>query len=386
MTMPGKRSHRFNLSAPRDTPISFHLFAPPTPASAVADRIFNDPESWNAGLTKDWDMIDQFPSVPSGPDSADFTTLKPFTSKFKLPVRPDLVSPESELESDIESYNWEGVKDKGEGDDVPFITLNLDSRPGKDKVTQLDRMSILWTHGNLFRAFPSPLASASVSAPTSPTTDAPSLGLFQPPHPLSPTLTPCSARLSHFSPLRSASKSATWSVLEYYGVTLPDTPRTPRDLPAVRSSESASASFLCVPSHPAAPPPPVPSLSATVATPPPPAPVPKAAPPASRAPTPTPTSTTHQGGCAPSARARSGSVRPLPSIPFQVQLPPVPPLDLPASRTRRARAHTTGIRSLPMPPTPPPKDTLPAPHSRPQTFPKPAAVPNMRHQAALSLG
>ncbi|KAJ6503005.1 hypothetical protein DFH09DRAFT_450132 [Mycena vulgaris] len=382
--MAGKRSQRFNLSAPRDTPIPVHLYAPATPASAIADRIFNDPESWNAetrlGLSKDdiaaWDVIEQFPVVPSGPESADFT-LKPFTNKFRLPVHPDLVSPESDLESDSEtSYNWRGVEEKG--GDVPFITFNLD-RLEKDKVTELDRMSVLWAHGNLFRAFPSPLACAS--APASPTTDAP-MGLFQrpisPPH-RSPTPSPRSALFPHFSPLRRSSKSATWGILEYYGVSLPETPCTPHDPPRT------SAQFLHVPSHPSGPPPPVPSLVATaapqkavapttapkdtlvIATPVPAADAQKAAPATALPTTRTsgvPTPTAQQGESV--ARAR---LRPLPSIPPQ------------ASRSR-PRTNTTTIRRLP--PTPPPKDP-PAYHSRPLTMPRPAPLPNLRHRTALSL-
>jgi hypothetical protein len=344
-----QRRHGFSLSAPRDTPLVGHL-APGTPASAVADRIFNDPESWNAetrlGLTKDdvaaWDMLDQFPEVPSGPDSADFT-LKPFTSKFRLTPRPDLRSPESELESDTETtmYTWEGVKAKEKGDEVPVIDITFSvERPGKEKVTPLDRMSILWAHGNLFRAFPSPLG-VSPPASASPATETPL-------HHSTPT--PRSAFVPHPSPLRAASKSATWGILEYYGVSPPNTPRTADALPP--SQLSSSARSLRVPSRPSRPPPPVPSLPATVAKTRPATSVPSAARPApldSRTPT-----TAVRG------RARSGSVRPLPSIPQQV--PPVPTLDPPESWSR-PRANTTNVRSLP--PTPPPKDL----HSRHRTVP-----------------
>ncbi|KAJ7479895.1 hypothetical protein FB451DRAFT_1240116 [Mycena latifolia] len=374
--MAGKRSHHFNLSAPRDTPLPLHLCAPRTPASAIADRIFNDPESWNAetrlGLSKEdiaaWDTIEQFPAVPSGPESADFT-LKPFTNKFRLPVRPDLVSPESELESDSETYTWKGVKEKGE--ELPFITFNFE-RPGKDKVTEGDRMSVLWARGNLFRAFPSP-----ASAPASPATDAP-MGLFQcpmsPPH-ASPTSTPRSSLGPHFPALRRASKSATWSILEYYGAYLPETPRTAGDPTAPR----ASAQFLRVPSQPSVPPPPVPNL--------PPAPGTQKAKAALAAPKSAPATEprislasappTRQGGS--SARARSGTVRPLPPIP---RVPPVRPVEPPAWSPPRATASIRRLPPTPGPP-PPPKD-VPA-HPRPLTIPQPAPFPNTRHQAALSL-
>ncbi|KAJ7848066.1 hypothetical protein B0H13DRAFT_2404774 [Mycena leptocephala] len=320
-----------------------------TPASAVADRIFNDPESWNAetrlGLTKDdvaaWDMLDQFPEVPSGPDSADFT-LKPFTSKFRLTPRPDLRSPESELESDTETtmYTWEGVKAKEKGDEVPVIDITFSvERPGKEKVTPLDRMSILWAHGNLFRAFPSPLG-VSPPASASPATETPL-------HHSTPT--PRSAFVPHPSPLRAASKSATWGILEYYGVSPPNTPRTADALPP--SQLSSSARSLRVPSRPSRPPPPVPSLPATVAK--------------TRPATSVPSATSRASGLKDAyyRRSRSGTLwfRTASSVhsaagaagayarPPRVVEPP-------------AREHHN-VRSLP--PTPPPKDL----HSRHRTVP-----------------
>ncbi|KAJ6629931.1 hypothetical protein B0H10DRAFT_1985871 [Mycena sp. CBHHK59/15] len=356
--MAGKRSQRrLDLSAPRASPISVHLNATPTtPASALADRIFNDPQSWNRdtppGTSKDelatWDVIDQFPTVPSGPDSADFL-LKPFTNKFRLAVRPDIMSPESELESDSETvYGWEGIKEKT--DDMPSIILTLDRpRMDKDKVTQLDRMSVLWSHGNLFRAFPSPLTAAS--APTSPVGDVSALGPFQrplSPHHLAPTPTPRSPFKPLSSPLRSAACSTTWSILEYYDVNFPQTPLTARDsAPRLRASARRS---MRVPSHPSVPPPPVP-----------PPPLKKDVP-APAAPTSLnpglPISTPMRGASIPAARP---GVRPLPSIPRQ---PPPPALSLsPLQTGGRLRANTTtGIRSLP--PTPPPKDVrlLTVPH------------------------
>ncbi|KAJ7726262.1 hypothetical protein DFH07DRAFT_1001776 [Mycena maculata] len=406
--MAAKRTHRnaFNLGQPRDAPISVHLYTPSTPASAIADRIFNDPQSWNAlGLTRDdiaaWDMIDQFPAVPSGPDSADFT-LRPFTNKFRLSVRPDILSPESGSESESSEsstetlVNWEGVKEKDKAEEgAPCIILNVADPPkrAKDRVAHLDRMSLLWAQGNLFRAFPSPLASGCASAPTSPATDAP-LGLFQRPvsspaaHP-SPTLTPRSAFKphAHFSPLRTPNaNSATWSVLEYYGVNAPETPRTARDAPA--------SQFLRVPVHPAAPPPPPPVPTPAPAPAPTStsgargrgrslAPAPSSAHARSLAPAP---SSAHARSLTPtpalpSGRARS-SVRPLPSIPRAAPTPvppvPVPVLDPPV-RWTRPRANTTSIRSLP--PTPPPKY---APSRRPLTIPEPP-LPATRHQTALSL-
>ncbi|KAJ7131738.1 hypothetical protein C8R43DRAFT_956949 [Mycena crocata] len=453
-SMAGKRttsiSHRqrFALNAPRDAPIAVHLYGttPSTPASALADRIFNDPESWGpetrVGLTKEdvaaWDVIDQFPAVPSGPDSAQFSAdfmLKPFTNKFRL-VRPDIMSPESELESSSSESEhaaypsrWEGVKEKeGERADdvVPFITLNLESlQPAKvrDKVTPLDRMSILWAHGNLFRAFPSPSTiEGCASAPTSPASAESPLGagLFQRPlsasvHPSPPMSSPRSAFTPHFSPspLRTASTanatSATWSMLEYYGLSLPETPRTARDASTRRRSRSASH-FLRVPSHPdAPPPPPVPSLPSDV-TPLKSAPAP--APKATLAPATITKAATQcripptrrEGASLPVARGRPAKmVRPLPAI------PPVPPLDPPASwrrprtdpssmRSSYTKASSSShIRSLPMPPTPPPKDAPVVPQkdfpllqpTRPLTIPQraPPGLPATasRHHAALSL-
>ncbi|KAJ7199592.1 hypothetical protein GGX14DRAFT_467572 [Mycena pura] len=341
--MPRKRVQRFNLTAPRDTPIAVHLYGagPSTPASAVADRIFNDPESWKAdtrlGLSKDdvaaWDLLDQFPAVPSGPDSADFT-LKPFTNRFKLSVRPDLASPESELESDTETLcAWEGVKDKNTPEAVPFITFSRAA--STDKVANLDHMSVLLSHSNIFRAFPSPLTPAPASASPSPDV---TLGLFR-----TPASTPCSAFVPLHSPLRSeSSKSTTWSILEYYGATTPETPRSAALATVAVTASGAPASSVPtpprlpnVPAAPSAPPPPVPS-------------VPVKAPPASaRAPPRTPTS--RQG-------ARSGSIRPLPPIPLDAPSASVPPLAPPKSWSRPRATTISVLRRLP-PPPPPPKDT-----------------------------
>ncbi|KAJ6572057.1 hypothetical protein B0H19DRAFT_1065049 [Mycena capillaripes] len=379
-SMAGKRTHRFNLNAPRDTPLAVHFYTPSTPASAIADRIFNDPESWKTEtrfeLSKEdvaaWEMFDHLPEVPSGPDSADFTlTLKPFTHKFKLNPRPDLMSPESDLESDTETpHTWEGVNAKDKVDEVPFITFSV-VRPGMDKLIPSDRMSILWAHGNLFR---SPHLYAS--PPASPATDA---TLGRPSSPLNPSTasTPRSAFVPHASPLGKASKSATWSILEYYGVSLPETPRTADST----SFRRASAHFLHIPSQPSAPPPPVPRLPATATTTTTPSAVAissaaseTASPslPAARAPT--PPSTTGQGRTLPANRAHSGSVRPLPAIPKQA--PPVPSLDPPTAWSR-PRASTTNVRSLPVPPIPPSHRSL--------TIPQPAPLPTTRHKAALSL-
>ncbi|KAJ7450254.1 hypothetical protein B0H11DRAFT_321516 [Mycena galericulata] len=442
----------FTLNVPRTPlPVPMHLYGTPsTPASALADRIFNDPESWNADTRT---LIDQFPAVPSGPESAATSTgfatptLKPFNSRFRLSVRPDVLSPESgsgsgsgsEAESDasgetLVNVNWEGVKVKedekaeaeGAGADEgpgPSITISID-RSAKDRIPSLDRMSILWTQGNLFRAFPSPLTSAS-SAPTSPASaDGLGLGfglgrgLFH-----SPAATPRSALVKpqHFSPLRPNANSATWSILEYYGVS-PETPalRTATATGSIGDSTTtttckapaSAGTFLRLPSHPSVPPPPPPPLvvpakakpdasqthnagSGAAPAPAPPVgldatPVPIAP---LRLPTRVPAPPLQQDAShtqpppvpQPTARGRSraGTVRPLPSIPHDA--PPVPCLDPPAlwSRPRtRARANTTAtIRSLP--PTPPPKDRRPL--TIPQPAPTPSATRTTRHQhVALS--
>ncbi|KAJ7213272.1 hypothetical protein C8J57DRAFT_1732859 [Mycena rebaudengoi] len=378
-------AHLLDLSAPRATPIPVQIYGvtPSTPASALADRIFNDPQSWNSqsslGLSKDelaaWEEIDQFPAVPSGPDSADFM-LKPFTNKFRL-VRPDLMSPESELEFD--TY-LEGINDSEKAaSDVPLITIDFEyTRRKQRRLSQLDRMSVLWAHGNLFRAFPSPL-----SVPSSPLSSSAATQSFHSPLLRPRTAVPCpplhtapsTPRLAAQtpSPVRTGN-SAMWSILEYYGVG-PDTPRTTGRERAV----SASAVRFQLPAHPAVSPPPVPTVptavpatagqrrsanpapaqSLTMLVPPPPiiqeAPPPKrTAPRASGEPLPLSQRQTPQAQTPTQARPQTHTrPRPLPSIPQHPPAPAPQPF-LKLEPLRRPRANTTGIRSLP--PTPPSKD------------------------------
>ncbi|KAJ7024453.1 hypothetical protein C8F04DRAFT_1131376 [Mycena alexandri] len=350
-----KLNAQFTLNDPRQTPLPTHPFAPVTPASAVAARIFNDPQSWTRGK-EDYlvvDMLEQFPAVPtsSGPDSADFTQL---TSRFKLAPR---ASPESDLEP-----NWEGTKEQVKGNSevkgtVPSITFNVGLDLMKDGLAgtaaaDLQHLSIGWAHRNLFRAFPSPLPSPLPTAS---------------PDRASATLT----RSAAFIGKRNEANSATWSILEYYGVALPETPATAdaRVLvrPPVRSSSRADKIPTPLSGRP--PLPPVPGVPATTplrvkskatgtrvkARPDRAALLPTIpAPPMSRAPSPF----AEQGSSAltpalaPAPRKRATSaVRPLPMIPKKQEQPSVPVLAPPTERTRaRARMMATRVRSLPRTP------------------------------------
>ncbi|KAJ6472778.1 hypothetical protein C8R47DRAFT_1146187 [Mycena vitilis] len=357
LTATGKRARRngFNLGVTRDIPLPFHL-APKTPASAIADRIFNDPESWNAerlGVPKEgsipaFDLGQEVPSS-SDPNSADFT-LKPFTHKFRLAPRPErtlnMQSPESDLEPSVTErrtqYTWEGVKDKPDTPGVPFITLNFEGA-AKDTITPSDRMSILWTHTNLFHAFPTPLALGCASPPSpAPGTDTPVARPSSAIYPSPPRFSLLTPNIA--SPRGKPSTSTTWSILEYYGVILPETPRTPDSTSFKRSSGR-----LRVPAQPSAPPPlpPVPARASTLSD----ATARVDASPESSAPsspsTPTPTPANPiphvQARTLPITPARSSSLRrrPLPDIPTPPPVPPVPTLEPPSSWTRR-RANTAG--------------------------------------------
>ncbi|KAK7018508.1 hypothetical protein R3P38DRAFT_3200879 [Favolaschia claudopus] len=86
---------------------------PSTPTSANADRIFNDPESWNASSddclgspnhNKDdgatWALLEQFPEVPSSPDPSSHFRL---STRFSKHVHVRVLSPSPRLASSSSS-------------------------------------------------------------------------------------------------------------------------------------------------------------------------------------------------------------------------------------------------------------------------------------------
>ncbi|KAJ7769314.1 hypothetical protein B0H16DRAFT_1517449 [Mycena metata] len=383
-----KMNAQFTLNDPRQSPLPPHPFPPVTPASAVAARIFNDPQSWTRGKDDHLvvDML-QFPAVPtsSGPDSADFTQL---TSRFQPAPRR---SPESGLKPE-----WEGTKEQEKGNveanskgAVPFDTFNVALDQMKDVLAgtaaaDLQRLSIMWAHRNLFQTLPSPLPS-----PLPPAS----------PNRASATLPPDSAA---FIGKRNVTNSATWSVLEYYGVALPETPaiaygaalpETPaisdtRMLvrPPVRSSSRAEK----IPAPPAVRPPlpPVPGVPATT-----PLKVKSKArstsktrpdkaallrtiptPPASRAPSPFAGAATEEGSSAPTPaphKRATSAVRPLPMIPKKQEQPSVPVLAPPTEWTRPRAITTTSVRSLPRTPAQSNAQARGVGHTRSHTMPQP---------------
>ncbi|KAJ7180995.1 hypothetical protein C8R46DRAFT_1211281 [Mycena filopes] len=363
-----KHNAQFTLNAPRQTPLPAHPFAPVTPASAVAARIFNDPQSWMRARD---DPLDQFPAVPtsSGPDSAE-----PFTGRFRFAPRVPL----------------DGTKGEDKGNNKatgapPFITFNLGLDPAKDAekgpaTGGIRHLSMVWTHHR--KLFP-PLSSPRLSPLPLPPASA---GL------LSTTLPPNSAA---FTGMRSVTNSATWGILEYYGVVLPETPATAdAKRVLVRPPVRSSSRGVKVPTQPAAPPLPLPQVPEMPPTTPlkvknktvgkakvgkAAAPAVTPAPPASRAAAPT---TTKQASSAPAPApappARVTSViRPLPVIPNQQpqkqqQEPKVPTLAPPAEWSRpRARASTTPSNARSLPRTP--GQVLGHSHSRSESHATPGA-------------
>ncbi|KAF8063499.1 hypothetical protein FPV67DRAFT_248571 [Lyophyllum atratum] len=258
------------------------------PGSALAERIFNDPGSWQdteddeeeestetkeamAWLTEEVERYhsngDELALSPIDRD-VDIM-LKPFTERFKL------VS----TSGSKHQVNWEGVVQQEKPPLLPLfdhksLDLNFDLR-----------MSKIWdSGGKMFRSFPSPLSpvnepSVNNNAAPPPTTETPRLAV-----PPALNLDSVEGALSPIlSPVAVASASTTWSILEWYGA--PPTPRMSGRAPLL--GHYPATPFHPIPPVPQIPPsslrtPSSPSINATVASKPPSLPNPprKATPPA----------------------------------------------------------------------------------------------------------
>ncbi len=110
------------------------------------------------------------------------------------------------------------MRKRGDLDEQRFSLVSIMEPSKRDLPIDLKRMSMLWTHGNIFRALPSPTTN---SPPLTPDTEDPPAQ--------STTLTPAraprldiAATITIHSPSPSpnsaaVSASATWSILEMYG-------------------------------------------------------------------------------------------------------------------------------------------------------------------------
>ncbi|KAJ7186663.1 hypothetical protein C8R46DRAFT_1057674 [Mycena filopes] len=208
----GPPNAQFPLNETRQTPMPADSFAPKMPAHAVAACIYNEPESWTKGR------------------EGHLT-----------------VNGMHELERGRKGTKEEGKPD-GEGNEaVPILTVSLDVDEVKDTVDDLHRMTIVWAHRSLFPAFSSPGLSALPPAS---------------PDRFSTTLAPTPAVLTG---MPSVANSATWGILEYYGVAPPETPAT-TDARGFERPRVRSSSRLKLPAHPEEPPPPPPPVPGTPVT------------------------------------------------------------------------------------------------------------------------
>ncbi|SJL06918.1 uncharacterized protein ARMOST_10260 [Armillaria ostoyae] len=177
---------------------------------------------------------------PSEPDGSGFEfTVRPFTSRQRL--MPKSTSPAG--------TEWKSVADEEEGslDEQRFSLVSIMEPSKRDLPIDLKRMSMLWTHGNIFRALPSPTTN---SPPLTPDTEDPPTQ--------STTLTPARAPRLEIaatitvhspspSPISAAvSASATWSILEMYGVS-PGSPMAERSTSQQHLAKPISSPFLKVP-------------------------------------------------------------------------------------------------------------------------------------------
>ncbi|KAK0502508.1 hypothetical protein EDD18DRAFT_693885 [Armillaria luteobubalina] len=145
---------------------------------------------------------------------------------------------------------WKGVADEEEGDldEQRFSLVSIMEPSKRDLPIDLKRMSMLWTHGNIFRALPSPTTNSPPLTPdaegppaqstTRALTKAPRLDIAATITVHSPSPSPISAAVS---------ASATWSILEMYDVS-PGSPMAERSTSQQHLSKPTSSPFLQVPS------------------------------------------------------------------------------------------------------------------------------------------
>ncbi|KAK0445006.1 uncharacterized protein EV420DRAFT_1484437 [Desarmillaria tabescens] len=180
---------------------------------------------------------------PSEPGGGGFEfTVRPFTSRQRL--MPKSTSPAG--------TEWKSVADEeeeGNLDEQRFSLVSIMEPSKRDLPIDLKRMSMLWTHGNIFRALPSPTTN---SPPSTPDTEVPPTQSI----PLTPARAPrldiTTTTITVHSPSPSpisavVSASATWSILEMYGVS-PESPMTERVPPGQQHlAKQISSPFLQVP-------------------------------------------------------------------------------------------------------------------------------------------
>lgn len=323
------------------------------PGSAIAEKIFNDPESWQDSdkenldreTTKDpmaWlaEELEKFQGDELSPIERNTeVTLRPFSGRYKVMPKPSLTLP---------SLNgvhtkWEGVQ---EGETQSYLPIF--ERSGLNLTLDLNlRLSKIWeSGGNIFRSFPSPVTFSPPPSPSTDDSDAPKnlttrAGISS----LDLETTMERESSSIISPVAITSTSTTWSILELYGV--PPTPRL--------EYSSRTEAFE---SYPPTPAPPVPRLPAYLqnALPPPP------------------------------ARTASPSITPLPKPPVKLHPPsqeatPIRRLPVIPDSSRNSSSPNLSRANTPEPPTR--KVSLPLPLP-PSSLQDPFSLPSITQPPHLN--
>ncbi|KAF8872326.1 hypothetical protein CPB85DRAFT_642701 [Mucidula mucida] len=160
------------------------------------------PEHEEILLRDSWFLAEEKESPTRTRPSDNFQfTIRPFTKRHNA----------GEEQEDEEDYS----EDR-------FSLVSIMEPTKRDLPVDLQRLSILWSHGNIFRAFPSP------------PTDIPGSVLPSPSSPLLPAVIGIHARSpsTSASPTTPLNSSTTWSVLEMY-----NTPESPPQIPSASSSD-----------------------------------------------------------------------------------------------------------------------------------------------------
>ncbi|KAK0200472.1 hypothetical protein DFS33DRAFT_1277900 [Desarmillaria ectypa] len=179
---------------------------------------------------------------PSEPGGGGFEfTVRPFTSRQRL--MPKSTSPAG--------TEWNSIADEEEGnlDEQRFSLVSIMEPSKRDLPIDLKRMSMLWTHGNIFRALPSPTTNSPPLTPDSEVPPTQSTPLTQTGSPRLNMTTTINVHSPSPSPISAVvSASATWSILEMYGVS-PESPMTERPPSQQHLAKPISSPFLQVPSN-----------------------------------------------------------------------------------------------------------------------------------------
>ncbi|PFH49154.1 hypothetical protein AMATHDRAFT_5126 [Amanita thiersii Skay4041] len=228
------------------------------PGSAIAEKIFNDPDSWDKLLDQDlegcssetmaWfaEEVEKFRELSMTSDEREAVTameqsdliLRPFSAHYKvMPV----TGPVSSIHDTAPSYT--GMQQDEPETAVLSSIIELEQQKIGRTGDSHDSLIKIWeSGGNLFRSIPSPLV---FSPPSSSSDD---FVNSMDSHASSLVLTgSTSPSVSITSPLAVA--STTWSFLEWHGIHL-ESPRQAIQSATVRVRKSRARGILQTPSLP----------------------------------------------------------------------------------------------------------------------------------------